>query len=232
MGSEKPTQDDLDLIARFCQGYSFHFDNDRARIRRLLEAYKATQRPIEPDPEAPLDVADLPAFWDARRARLGKNASVCAAELRRALEQRAGGVTGENPVDKWYTRELSAAIARADNAEHALAAAEREREDAERGLNRRVQRMAELLAERNAATARATLLQSELDHALGKIEGMRAAAARAETAEGLLRAIERHASAIIQEGGDVMTLNYDAAKALAGKLDAARAHLQSLKGDR
>jgi hypothetical protein len=37
----KPTQDDLDLIARFCQGYSFHFDNDRARIRRLLNAYEA-----------------------------------------------------------------------------------------------------------------------------------------------------------------------------------------------
>lgn len=43
---------------------------------------------MPPDPDAPLDVASLPDFWDARRERQGKaDKSTCAAELRLALER-------------------------------------------------------------------------------------------------------------------------------------------------
>ena len=58
----------------------------------LLAAYEATQRPIVAEPEypAPLDVAALPAFWHARRARAGKGPSLCAEELERALAAHDG----------------------------------------------------------------------------------------------------------------------------------------------
>lgn len=39
-----------------------------------------------PRPGAPLDVAELPDWWDAQRATQGEDASTCAAELRQALE--------------------------------------------------------------------------------------------------------------------------------------------------
>jgi soluble cytochrome b562 len=43
-------------------------------------------RHVEPREGAPLDVAELPDWWDAQRALAGKpDASTCAAELRRAL---------------------------------------------------------------------------------------------------------------------------------------------------
>jgi len=42
--------------------------------------------PAEPQPDAPTDIAQLPAYWDERRAKQGKpDKSRCAAELRIAL---------------------------------------------------------------------------------------------------------------------------------------------------
>lgn len=60
--------------------------------RALRSALTSTSgAAVEPDPEAPLDVAALPDYWDARRERLGKpDKSTCAAELRRALEHGGG----------------------------------------------------------------------------------------------------------------------------------------------
>jgi hypothetical protein len=44
-------------------------------------------QPIQPDPDAPTDIALLPNYWDARRERDGKpDLSRCGAELRIALD--------------------------------------------------------------------------------------------------------------------------------------------------
>lgn len=52
--------------------------------------------PAVADPNAPLDVHALPDFFDARRAALGKGPSVCAEELRRALEHAAAVPASEH----------------------------------------------------------------------------------------------------------------------------------------
>lgn len=65
-------------------------------ICRLREALDRAQRtltrlelqPAEPQPDAPTDIAALPAYWDERRRKQGKeDKSRCAAELRIALEE-------------------------------------------------------------------------------------------------------------------------------------------------
>lgn len=43
----------------------------------------------QPRPDAPLEIMALPDWWDAQRASLGKDKSICAAELRLALARRA-----------------------------------------------------------------------------------------------------------------------------------------------
>jgi hypothetical protein len=49
--------------------------------------------PGEPQPDAPTDIAKLPAYWDERRRLQGKpDRSRCAAELRIALASRAAHV--------------------------------------------------------------------------------------------------------------------------------------------
>lgn len=48
--------------------------------------------PVKADPCAPTNIAALPDYWDARRAREGKpDLSRCGADLRQALASSAGG---------------------------------------------------------------------------------------------------------------------------------------------
>jgi hypothetical protein len=70
-----------------------------AELRAELKLWEARQaelqgspRAIDPDADAPREVAALPDWWDARRAAQGKpDASRCAAELRVALAAGDGG---------------------------------------------------------------------------------------------------------------------------------------------
>jgi hypothetical protein len=74
--------------------------------------------PAEPQPDAPTNIADLPAYWDERRAKQGKpDKSRCAAELRIALAMLVG--------DKPYKQGFSDGFTRGVEYGRALAALEK-----------------------------------------------------------------------------------------------------------
>ncbi len=71
------------------------------RIQAALNAPPQQPTEVTADPEAPLDVAALPDFWDGRRPRQGKtDKSRCAAELRRALGQSGEAAKPEAPASQ------------------------------------------------------------------------------------------------------------------------------------
>lgn len=79
-----PTTDDPDALYDLARNPP-HPDDDRAFLQQQL-----VLAPAEPQPDAPVDIAKLPDYWDARRRQQGKpDLSRCAAELRLALAARA-----------------------------------------------------------------------------------------------------------------------------------------------
>lgn len=85
----KPTPEDLELIARFCQGITHHWAEDRARVRRLLDAYKAKAAPTPDDLERQRALSNIEELcvqhgmtadekdklgWLSWRLRIGKQA--------------------------------------------------------------------------------------------------------------------------------------------------------------
>lgn len=74
------------LVADLAE-WMLHTADELKELRALMEQRPDPVYPVVPADEAPLDVAALPDFWDARRVAQGKDEkSFCAAELRRALE--------------------------------------------------------------------------------------------------------------------------------------------------
>lgn len=156
-------------------------------------------------------------------------------------EQRAGGVTGDDvatPRRAVLVRELE--DLRAGNAvlRTQLAAAERERDEANATLARvreawtvSCETSKEHEAERDAATSRAETAERERDiisASLDDCEKLLAKTdARAEAAEGLLRRVV-NAEWKIRNGPKPPM--HDDVWALFHAMDAARSHLQSLKG--
>lgn len=240
-------------------GEMLAFTDEDSCARAALEAFHARQQhPTTPTPEPVASVGEsAPNAWDCRWCQsVHVNATgrcdATGAEI--ALQAHL------DAAREACTPEMLAA---ADGYLHVVIAdlrgklerADRERVDAERGLDRRVQRMGELLAERDAATARATKHEQlyeqtmgELGRAHGENDRMREAArqreetfakerSRATEAERLLRDIVEKQDAVIAAARQRMseerqTEVSDATKACSLAIHAARKHLSTLPGSK
>jgi hypothetical protein len=100
------TREDLDLIARFCEGITHHHEEDRARVRRLLDAYEVICRSAQQLHSVAEDVAagerslsDLHAPLEAVRAHLAGAAVPAESNVFGVGDRVSVQRSGKKPAD-------------------------------------------------------------------------------------------------------------------------------------